>query len=85
VNLTVPEIIFVNESLESTKLQIAESHAPGIDADHAAALPIHRVLAASDLKAVQVLVVPPEGDLHYSVKLGRLQIIGLMPRMTARS
>ena len=46
VNLTVPEITFVNKSLESAEPQIAESHAPGIDADHAAALPIHRVLAA---------------------------------------
>jgi hypothetical protein len=41
-----------------------------------------------------VLVVPPEGDLQYLVKLrhcaivahqSRLQLIGLMPRITSRS
>ena len=75
VNPTIPEIIFVNKSLESAKLQIAESHAPGIDADQAAALPIHCVLAASDLKAVQVLVAPPEGDLQCFVKLRHRAIV----------
>jgi hypothetical protein len=45
-------------------VQVAESHASGIDADHAATIAVDRVFSAPDLKAVQVLIVPPERDLQ---------------------
>jgi hypothetical protein len=45
-------------------VQIAESHASDIDADHAATIAVDLIFTAPDLKAVQVLIVPTEGDLQ---------------------
>jgi hypothetical protein len=65
-----PKSYSYNESLESAQLQVAELHARGIDADHAAAVTIDSVFPAPNLKAVQMLIVSTEGDLHYLVELG---------------
>ena len=85
-----------NESLESAKLLVAESHAAGIDADQAAALDTPRTRSLRSQSGSEVLVVPPEGDLRplrevappycrRRTKSRHLQIIGLMPQITARS
>jgi len=44
-------------------------HASGIDADHPAAITVDRVFTAPDLKAVQMLIVPTEGDLQWLMEL----------------
>jgi hypothetical protein len=69
VNPAIAEVILVQESLESAQLQAVESHASGIDADHAAAITVDRVFTAPDLKAVQMLIVPTEGDLQCLMEL----------------
>src|ERR1039457_1242955 len=52
------------------QLQVAESNASGIGADHAAAVTINRVIAAPDLETVQMFIVPTERDLQYFVESG---------------
>ena len=64
MNPAVTEVILIHESLEAAQVQVVESHACGIDADHAATIVVDRVFSAPDLKAVQVLIVPTEGDLQ---------------------
>ena len=52
------------------QLQVAESNASGIGADHAAAVAIDRVFGAPDLETVQMFIVPTERDLQYFVESG---------------
>ena len=50
-------------------MEAVELHPSGIDADHAATVAIYRVFSAPDLKAVQVVIAPTEGDLQCLVEL----------------
>ena len=69
MNPAVAEIILVRESLEPPQMEAVEVHPSGIDADHAATVAIYRVFSAADLKAVQVVIAPTEGDLQCLVQL----------------
>ena len=69
MNPAIAEVILVQESLKAAQLQVAESNNSGIYADHPAAVTINRVFTAPDLKAVQMLIVPSEGDLQCLMEL----------------
>jgi predicted secreted protein len=69
VNPIIAGVILVLEQLESASLQAVELDASGIDADHAAAVAVDRVFTAPDLKTVQMLIVPTEGDLQCLMEL----------------
>ncbi len=69
MNPAIAEVILVTESLEAAQLQVAESHVSGIDADHAATIAVNSVFSAPNLKAVQMLIVPTEGDLQCLMEL----------------
>ena len=69
MNPAIAEFILVQESLEAAQLQVTESDFRCINADHAAAVAVDRVFSAPNLKAVQMLIVPTEGDLQCLVEL----------------
>ena len=70
VQLTVPKVILVRESLETPQIQVAESNLAGIFCDANATVPRDSVLAAADLEPIEVHVLPVEGDLQHFVQLG---------------
>jgi hypothetical protein len=68
VNPAIAEVILIQESLEAAQLQVAEWHASGIDADHAAIV-VDSVFSAPNLETVQMLIIPTEGDLQCLMEL----------------
>ena len=74
MNPAIAKVILVHESFESAQLHVTESHVHCVDAEHTAAVTINRVFAPPNLKPVQMLIGPTDGDLQYLVELSHCTV-----------